>query len=106
MIRAGWSAWQGNEYLAQGWELAGESAGGRSAATRAEQKQGGWGGSAPFPGWCAGCAVGVGGVEQGGERERVAAACHHPHEPFAVTAFATTSLIKARGLIITPALSV
>jgi len=79
------------QHLAHGWELDGESAGERGAATRAEERRGGGGGSAPFLGWCAGCAVGVGGGQARGRR-RVAAACHHPSEPFAVAAFATTTL--------------
>ena len=89
MIRAGGPAGRGSKYLAHGWELDGESAGERGAATRAEVRRGGGGGSAPFLGWCAGCAVGVGGGQARGRR-RVAAACHHPSEPFAVAAFATS----------------
>jgi hypothetical protein len=93
------STWRGDGRLRARRRECGEQ---RSAAIRAEPRPGGGGrGSAPFLGWCAGCAVGVGGEQGWGAGREGAGSCGVPHTAttiraslFAVASFATTALIK------------
>jgi hypothetical protein len=82
------------------------------AATRAEQElgepRGGEGAhSAPFLGWCDGCAVGLGVGGDGEGRGSCGVPLPPSARPFssAVASFATTPLIKVCALVNTPALN-